>query len=298
MRLGKRLRLIRKRVRQRSRSLRHPQRWPRRAFFRVAGRYAPFMAAETEHGVVLLSTGDTSFASRLFEHGHRKEFRTLDQALRSLREAGRPAPAGVFVDAGAHVGTTTLGALAAGFEHVLSVEPTPESCRLLRANAALNGLHDRVTVVEAALADTVGAATLDLGKGSAVKNRLAGAAGARGASLTVAQTTLDELVATGKLDPDAVGMLWIDVEGEEPRVLLGASKLLERGVPVVAEVNPKYGDSDVAARMLAALERHYSHVLDLGSLSTGELQPVAELVSVAERYRAGHKFTDVLIVRL
>ena len=204
----------------------------------------------------------------------------------------------MFIDAGAHVGTTTLAALAAGFSSCVAIEPSPETCRLLRANVALNGVHDRVTVIETALSNTQGTAILDLGKGSPSKNRLVGPGEAKGATIEVVQTTLDQLVASGQIDDVEVGFLWIDVEGSEPQVLLGASLLLGRGVPTVVEVNPKVGNPEIARELLAALERHYTHVRDLGPRSSGRFEPVAELVTIADRYREHHKFTDVLLARL
>ena len=140
---------------------------------------------------------------------------------------------------------------------------------------------------------------LDLGKGTPSKHRLVGPGEARGATIEVGQTTLDQIVASGEVDDAKVGFLWIDVEGTEvAQVLLGASRLLERGVPIVAEVNPKVGDPEIARKMLAALELHYTHVRDLGPRSSGTFEPIAELVVIANRYREHHKFTDVLLVRL
>lgn len=291
MRLQHRLHHIRRVFRRRRELL------PRRWFYRVAGRFTPIVAARSGHGLVLVTTADSSFSPGLFEHGRRKEYRILKLALNSLEEAGHPAGTGVFVDVGAHVGTTTLAALDAGFRSCIAIEPSPKTCRLLRANVALNGAHDRVTVIETAVSNIPGTAILGLDKGSPSKNRLVRPGEARGATIEVEQMTLDQLVASGHVDDATVGFLWMDVEGSEPQVLLGASSLLERGVPIVAEVNPKVGGPDVAREMLAAVDRHYTHVRDFGPLSSGRFEPVADL-AIADRYREHRKFTDVLFVRL
>ena len=291
-------RIARTRARRLRRKVRRLQSWPRRWFYRAASRYTPVVAAPSSAGLVLVPTSDTGFALGLFVRGRRKEYRRLEQALDALEQAGAAAVMSTFVDAGAHVGTTTLAALQRGFAAVVAIEPAPDTCRLLRANVALNGVHDRVTVIESALAATEGSATLDLLEGRSAKNRLATSGRAGGQTIEVEQTTLDELFDGGRLDPAQVGMLWIDTEGSEPLVLLGARQLLERGVPIVAELNPKLGDPQIAARMLAATEEHYTHVRDLGPRSTGAFEDVARLVAIGDRYRADNSFTDVVLARL
>ena len=88
----------------------------------------------------------------------------LRTAVASARRKGKlPDDLGAltFADIGANVGTTTVPALRAiGFGRGLAVEPAPSNLRLLRANLALNDLHERVTVVESAIGDRAGTMTL------------------------------------------------------------------------------------------------------------------------------------------
>lgn len=72
-----------------------------------------------------------------------------------------PRSGGVFVDVGANIGTQTLYALLfGGFERAVCFEPVPENAWLLRLNTFLNGLSDRVTVIEAAAGSEKGVASL------------------------------------------------------------------------------------------------------------------------------------------
>jgi hypothetical protein len=48
--------------------------------------------------------------------------------------------------------------------------------------------------------------------------------------------TLDRLAKRGVFDPQRVGLLWIDTQGDEGRVLHGAGSLLKQGVPIVTAV--------------------------------------------------------------
>jgi methyltransferase FkbM-like protein len=55
-------------------------------------------------------------------------------------------------------------------------------------------------------------------------------------TVAVAGVTLDGLAARGVYDSGSVGLLWVDTQGGEGRVLAGASTLLQSGVPVVVAV--------------------------------------------------------------
>ena len=58
---------------------------------------------------------------------------------------------GLALDIGAHIGAVTVAlALDNPDLHVIAVEPVPDNARLLRENVVLNGLKDRVTVIEGA----------------------------------------------------------------------------------------------------------------------------------------------------
>ncbi|MEO0958831.1 MAG: FkbM family methyltransferase, partial [Pseudomonadota bacterium] len=87
-----------------------------------------------------------------------------DHIIEQMRSTGRiyeeamlaailasPPGEGLIVDIGANMGTHSL-VLARGLgRKVIAVEPNPEAQSLLRANIALNGLEDEVTVQTFAL---------------------------------------------------------------------------------------------------------------------------------------------------
>jgi len=59
--------------------------------------------------------------------------------------------AGNVLDIGAHYGTYTIQALAAGAKHVVCVEPAAQNLMMLTANMKANKLEGRVSLVEAAV---------------------------------------------------------------------------------------------------------------------------------------------------
>lgn len=253
----------------------------RRRFFNGASRHTGFVAVEAEGLTFLVSTADEAPGGRFFRTRSRQEFPVLARACERID------PGGVFVDVGANVGTTTLAALER-FDRAIAVEAEPRNAALLRANAALNRLEDRVTVVEAACSSTHGEVELRLSRGHHGGHAV-GRPKAGEESLRVPAITLDELVANAGVAPADVGLVWMDVGGHEEEVLRGGASLLAARVPVVAEIRPKTATG--IERLLAG---RYTRAVDL---RTDTELPLVELSAYLDRLGAdgSRKFTDVLI---
>ena len=253
----------------------------RRRFFGAAARYTGYVAVEAEGLTFLVSTADEAPGGRFFRTRSRQEFPVL------ARACDRIDPGGVFVDVGANVGTTTLAALSR-FDRAIAVEAEPRNAALLRANAALNGLEDRVTVVEAACSSTAGEVELRLSHGHHGGHAV-GRPKAGEESLHVPAITLDALIADAGVVPAEVGLVWMDVGGHEEEVLRGAANLLEARVPIVAEIRPRTAPG--IAQLLAG---RYSMMVDL---RTEDESPLGELAAYIGRLGkgGGRKFTDVLL---
>jgi FkbM family methyltransferase len=141
-----------------------------------------------------------------------------------------------IVDVGANIGFfTVLGAKALRGGRVLAVEPTGAAFARLVANAARNGVADRVIAFNGAAAAAEGQFAMNVvpgreeysSVGALVHPRVRGAPQVLE---TVPATTLDALVARHDLHP---GIVKVDVEGAEHLVFEGARMLLERHRPVV-----------------------------------------------------------------
>lgn len=255
----------------------------RARFFDAAGRYTDYLSVDVDGATYIVSTADASPGRRLFKSRSRAEFKLLRRAC------DRIEPRGVFVDLGANIGTTTLPALRY-FERVLAVEAEPRNARLLRANVALNGVEDRVTVREIACSSGRGAVELRLSRAKyahhGIKSPKPGSE-----MLSVAAISLDELLAEEGVSVDDVGLVWLDLEGHEAHALRGAASILEASIPLVVEI--RRGNVAEIEQLLAG---HYSSLVDLRA--EDEL-PVAELSRYLGRLVAGaeRNFTDVLALR-
>lgn len=198
-------------------------------FYTLAQTHTKIVSRNVNGLDFLISTADRRFGRALFIRGRRPDTKLLNGAVRHLTQIGRP-PSGLFVDVGANIGTTTLTAIKHyGFTRAVAIEPEPTNARLIAASAALNGLTDRVEILNVA--------ALDHNHGSRLRRATTDSAThtiARDGDLDVPTRTLDEL------DLGQVGLLWLDVEGSEGQVLAGARKLLQTRPPIVLEFHPSW----------------------------------------------------------
>jgi FkbM family methyltransferase len=153
------------------------------------------------------------------------------------------APGDTVIDVGANVGYMTLAMVSrlAGSGHVLSFEPQPGVLDDLAANvAAARARFPGVTVDlhPVALSEAEGTASLQVPPES-TEDRGSARLGPADAGVAVATRRLDDFAAAIRGD---VSLVKIDVEGHEPAVLRGATKLLEsrRLRNVIIEEHERY----------------------------------------------------------
>lgn len=138
-----------------------------------------------------------------------------------LRSLVHPFKGDLFVDVGAHVGTWAVRATRT-FRRVVAIEPHPVFNRILRTTIAMNGLHN-ISVVSAILSNESG--ELNVSTTNLFKDRRT--------DLWAPIRTLDSF----KIKPD---LIKIDTEGNELRVLQGATQTLrEKPMMVIETHNPE-----------------------------------------------------------
>ena len=148
-------------------------------------------------------------------------------------------PGMVVIDIGAHVGYYTLLAakLSGPKGRVYAFEPDKDNHALLLKNIGLNG-YDNVVAAQIAMSDRVGNSTLyltalDSGRHSMYHHGLP----ERGEA-TVETTTVDSFLESEGWP--SVDLIKIDVEGAEPAVLDGMTRMLEESgkLKLIVELNP------------------------------------------------------------
>jgi FkbM family methyltransferase len=134
-------------------------------------------------------------------------------------------PDTVFFDVGANVGFySLLASTLVGPGKVLAFEPLPGNIAYLERHLMLNAVGN-VEVFELAICDEVGAAFFEQEETGAM-----GRLQDKG-SLRVATATLDSLLQEQKIAPP--NYIKMDIEGAEPRALIGAEFCFQRHKPVL-----------------------------------------------------------------
>lgn len=172
---------------------------------------------------------------------------------------------GYFLDLGANIGTTGIYFLRniAPNLKLLAFEPDPENFKMHRVNLILNELDGVTDLVNCGLGDEVGELMLYNNGNNP---------GARGfirhekstPISTVKITPLDDYLAEKNIAAQSVKYIWIDTEGFEPQVLLGAKNLLtENPAPIFVEFNlGAWRKSDCFDEFFALLAKNYSHFIN------------------------------------
>ena len=173
-----------------------------------------------------------SFSTELLSARYEQETTTI------LKET--LCPGMNVLDVGAHVGSHALLAarLVGPLGKVFAFEPSPDNFALLQKNVALNGYQNIVTIAKA-VSDKTGVAMLHLSPEGNDRNALQRLRSAPpGKSVEVPTISLDDFLEEIGWPP--IRLIKMDVEGAEPLVLKGMSRLLERcgDIRLIAEFAP------------------------------------------------------------
>lgn len=152
-------------------------------------------------------------------------------------------PEDLFVDVGANAGTYSVLAAKLARSNVIAVEPCKSAVQSLRTNLALNGVEDRVEIIEMGASDKVD--TLRFTTNIDALNRVTTLDGPNTVECRVAP--LDEILA-GK----APILIKIDVEGHEKWVIGGARNAFAS--PRLIAVQMETGDAAVENNVLGMME--------------------------------------------
>lgn len=184
----------------------------------------------TESGYVLCPASDPALLSLLMETGE------LERGTRLLIQK-LLVPGDTFVDAGANIGMHTLAAARAmqGRGRVLSFEPLPATCELLRKSVWINGFSNTVEVHQAAVFDRPGRHPLFLGSTSGHHSLypLSVSTLEVPAPVEVPLVRIDDIIGP----QTRVNLLKIDVEGAEPEAVAGAAATIDAnpGIALIVE---------------------------------------------------------------
>lgn len=209
----------------------------------------------------------------------------VHQALAFNQRLGQPLRGTTFLDVGANIGTETVSALRSGaFSAAIAIEPVRDNLENLHMALCANGLSERVQVIAAAVSSRPGVMRMQRSATNAGDHRIVeGEAGGGAHFIDVPVTTIDEAVARCGLQPSAVGLIFIDVQGHEPEALEGASALLREGIPLVIEYTPAdMSRQGQAEKLLRVLRDHYDAFVVLEKGAVGGPSGIEELLGLRD----------------
>ena len=197
---------------------------------------------------------------KVFRKGH-FERDHVEGLLAILRERGWLRHDGVMLELGGNIGTQTVYfALSGAYRHIVTVEPDPRNFRLLAENIGQNGLDERVTLVASAAGDHEGQIDFyphrnNHGKSSAIRS--SGSA----APISVPVKPVMQILAETQIPPEAIGLVWMDIEGYEPVACRSMEPLMARKVPLYMEFTPAFYGEKQATEFRGHLARFYDDCL-------------------------------------
>ena len=211
-------------------------------------------------GEMILDANDTGLSRRLIRYGVHEQ--TSTAAYRDELERLRDDVDGEVgvLELSANLGyfllvaATTLGERAT----IYAIEPHPWNMELLRRNVSINGLDDRVHLINEGIGRTTGPAQLHVMPQS--NWHTVGSPGGDYSqaveSIEIDLTTVDDLLDRLNLTPDDVHVVRFDIEDFEPQVFEGMSRLLDADTPLLlfVEFHPRQQDDETVRRMLKMLE--------------------------------------------
>jgi FkbM family methyltransferase len=276
----------------------------RDAGFRALANLTPSFAVEADGVRIHVDTSDEEISRLVFIYGlYDKPLMTV--AFSALSQLGGPADLSGrrLLDLGANIGTTTLTATACfAAEGSYAFEPEPANFRTLAVNVAANGLGERVAAFEVALSDRPGAVELERSPTNAGDHRVRAAsepADPHRETVEVRAARLDDLVETGDVDLDRVGLSWVDVQGHEGQLLAGAGSLLEREIPMVAEYWPHGLRAAGGHELFLERAAAFAGFIDLGGPAGtpgDRVRPIDEIAALDARLAGPDDHSDLLLL--
>ena len=182
---------------------------------------------------------------------------------------------GYFLDLGANIGSTGIyftNKIAPKLK-LLAFEPDAENFKLLRVNLILNDMESKTIAVNCGLGSTFDEMTMYRDLKNPGHNNLTEPKN-NVPTETIRIIPLDAFFAENDISAREVKYIWIDTEGFEAQVLLGAKNLLsENPAPVFMEFNPMmWNKSRRFEEMITLLKAvgytHWIWILEL--LKTGK----------------------------
>ena len=217
------------------------------------------------------------------------DYRILTKAIKLL---GKKNSKLTLINIGAHIGSTAIPAIKKNnFKNLIAFEPTKRNFRLLKANIFLNEIDDRVQAYNLAISNKKANLHIGTTKGNTGGNRI----------LRNKQKNT-EIVKSDILDNYTYNLnknnslIFIDAEGHEPNIFLGAKKTIKKKIPIVFEFYPTLLDKSWI-KNYDLVFKNYRFFYNLHGKNRKEKFNKENLIALFNKVNSMEKkYTDLMIV--
>ncbi|KPH06984.1 FkbM family methyltransferase (plasmid) [Rhizobium acidisoli] len=236
-------------------------RFGRRLLVENIGPRVISMTVDAGDHLMTFSPGDY-IGRKVFRKGH-FERDAVDRLIVILRERGLLRKDATLLEIGGNIGTQTVYfALSGTYARIVSIEPDPRNFPLLELNIRQNRLEEKVHLVNCAAGEREGEIDFFLnrnnhGKSSAIRQS------PTDRKISVPVKPVSEILAGLSIDPGAIGLVWMDIEGYEPIACRSMQPLLARRVPLHMEITPLFYGTEGTRAFISMLASYYEDCLVL-----------------------------------
>ena len=202
-----------------------------------------YFCIDTDSETFLVDLDDQEIGKSLFSVGL-FDFDKLLLAQDIIKSKNQNFESKTLIDIGANIGTISIPAIKRGvFQNVVAFEPNPKNLKLLKVNLILNNIEDKFKVYQAAVGDKDTLLDMELSDNNSGDHRIivSDSNGIFNESnrkkIQISSIKLDSVLT--ELN-SLTSLIWVDVQGYEGHVLMGAKNILQKKVPLVIEFWP-YG---------------------------------------------------------
>ena len=194
-------------------------------FFRIISQNGARLY--TRSGDIAFVYDPSEFIGRnIFENGEfqRAEIENVAKIAVTERRNG-----GVMLEIGANIGTSSIYAgLTGQFTKIVAVEADARNFDLLCTNIRINNLQDIIIPIYAGVSDHTGEGRLQRhalhgGMSTLEPTEDFFARGTVSGEQTVSLRTADDILKDAGIRPEDVTLVWMDIEGHEPKAFVGMS---------------------------------------------------------------------------
>ena len=211
---------------------------------------------------------------------------------------------GVFLDLGANIGTTCVY-----FKwkydkklKILAFEPDPTNFMLLKMNIALNHITEDTTLENCGLGDKESYQIMHINPENPGNNSMyPGMTGLKTEKIHIVK--LDDYIVKNNIKPEEIKYIWLDTEGFEPQVLLGAENLImNQEIPIFMEFNAMdWNKSGYYDKMVELLEKRYSKFIIIleyiRNNGKAEERPIKDLLKFKESQMSTGSMGDIFLIK-